>query len=410
MRILGSNSGRRHLHLLFSAFFVFALSIAINSAAGFSGNGWGHSSSPLSINGIGPGSGPAAGGTLVTISGSGFTQSASVAFGGVAAASVMVVSPTQLQAITPPHTSGTVSIAIMENPHNQSTMLPGGFTYITKSTTSTNSTSSSSSSTSTGTSGSTSSSSSTPIAVSGASPTAGPTSGGTVVTITGTGFQAGASVAFGASNSTAVTVTSSTQINAISPPASSGTVAITVTNPDGQSTSLPSGFTYGSGLSLSSISPSTGPVTGGTTVTILGSGFQSGASVSFGGIAATSVKLVSSTEIQAVSPVSPAGTVTIVVTNSDSQGGTLESAFTYYHTVGLSWTDTSTAVSGYNVYRSSTSGGPYTRLNSNLVSGTAFSDLNVQAGHTYFYVTTAVNTSNQESSYSNQAQAVVPSQ
>ena len=395
MRILGSNSGRRHLHLLFSAFFVFALSIAINSAAGFSGNGWGHSSSPLSINGVGPGSGPAAGGTLVTISGSGFTQSASVAFGGIAAASVMVVSPTQLQAITPAHTSGTVSIAIMENPHNQSAMLPGSFTYITKSTTSTNSTSSGSS---------------TPIAVSGASPTAGPTSGGTVVTITGTGFQAGASVAFGASNSTAVTVTSSTQINAISPPASSGTVAITVTNPDGQSTSLPSGFTYGSGLSLGSISPSTGPVTGGTTVTILGSGFQSGASVSFGGIAATSVKLVSSTEIQAVSPVSPAGTVTIVVTNSDSQGGTLESAFTYYHTVGLSWTDTSTAVSGYNVYRSSTSGGPYTRLNSNLVSGTAFSDLNVQAGHTYFYVTTAVNTSNQESSYSNQAQAVVPSQ
>ncbi|HEV2246034.1 MAG TPA: hypothetical protein VGW37_05215, partial [Terriglobia bacterium] len=84
--------------------------------------------------------------------------------------------------------------------------------------------------------------------------------------------------------------------------------------------------------------------------------------------------------------------------------------FTYYHTVGLSWTDSSTVVSGYNVYRSSTSGGPYTRLNSNLVSGTAFSDLNVQAGHTYFYVTTAVNTSSQESSYSNQAQAVVPSQ
>jgi len=407
MRILGSNSGRRHLHLLFSAFFVLALFITIHSAAGFSGNGWGHSSSQLAINGIGPGSGPAGGGTLVTISGTGFTQSASVAFGGVAAASVMVVSPTQLQAITPAHTSGTVSIAIMENPHNQSAMLPGSFTYITSSatsSTSTNSTTSSSSSTST------SSSSSTPVAVSGASPTAGPTSGGTVVTITGTGFQAGASVAFGASNSTAVTVTSSTEIDAISPPASSGTVAITVTNPDGQSTSLPSGFTYSSGLTLSSISPSTGPVTGGTTVTILGSGFQSGASVSFGGIAATSVKLVSSTEIQAVSPVSPAGTVTIVVTNSDSQGGTLESAFTYYHTVGLAWTDSSTAVSGYNVYRSSTSGGPYTRLNSNLVSGTAFSDVNVQAGHTYFYVTTAVNTSNQESSYSNQAQAVVPSQ
>ena len=396
MRIFGSNSGRRHLHLLF-AFTTLALIITINFAANFQGKGWGHLSYQLAINGIGPGSGPATGGTLVTISGTGFTQSASVAFGGVAAAAVVVLSPTQLQAITPAHTGGAVSIAITENPHNQSAVLPGGFTYTTSSTTSTASTSS------------TSSSSSTSIGVSGASPTAGPTSGGTVVTITGTGFQAGASVAFGASSSTAVTVASSTEINAISPAGSSGTVAISVTNPDGQSASLPASFTYSSGPSLSGISPSTGPVTGGTTVTITGSGFESGSSVSFGGIAATSVKLVSATEIQAVSPVSPAGTVTIVVTNSDSQGATLDSAFTYYHTIGLSWTDSSASVSGYNVYRSSSTGGPYTRLNSNLISGTSFSDTNVQAGQTYFYVTTAVNTSNVESSYSDQAQAIVPS-
>lgn len=347
-----------------------------------------------------------AGGTLVTISGAGFNQSAAVAFGGVPAASVIVVSPTQLQAITPAHAGGKVSIAITENPHNRSAMLPGGFTYTTPSSSSSSSTGSSSSSTSTGSGSSTGS---TSMGVSGASPTAGPTSGGTVVTITGTGFQAGASVAFGALSSPTVTVASSTEIDAISPPESSGTAAITVTNPGGQSASLPSGFTFSSGPSLSTISPNTGPVTGGTTVTISGSGFQSGASVSFGGIAATSVKLVSSTQIQAVSPVSPAGTVTIVVTNSDSQGATLGSAFTYYHTVGLAWTDGSTSVSGYNIYRSSTSGGPYIRLNSNLISGTSFSDAKVQAGDTYFYVTTAVNTSNVESSYSNQAQAVVPS-
>lgn len=359
--------------------------MAANLAWGVKGKSWGHATSQLSISSVGPSSGPEAGGTTVTLSGSGFTPSASVSFGGIAAPSVVVVSPTELQAVTPAHASGTVNVAVTENPHNQSATLAGGYTY-----------------TSTG-------SSSTTLGVSGASPAEGPTSGGTVVTITGKGFQAGAAVVFGSSQSTAVTVSSSTQINAMSPPGSSGTVPITVKDPDSQSASLPSGFTYTSGPAVSSVSPTSGPVTGGTTVKILGSGFQSGANVTFGGMAATSVTLVSSTEIQAVSPVSPAGTVSIAVTNTDSSSATLASAFTYFHTVTLSWTDSASGVSGFNVYRSTTSGGPYSRLNSNLLSGTSFSDNHVQAGQTYFYVTTAVNSSNAESDYSNQAQAVVPS-
>jgi hypothetical protein len=44
-----------------------------------------------------------------------------------------------------------------------------------------------------------------------------------------------------------------------------------------------------------------------------------------------------------------------------------------------------------------------------LLSGTSFSDNQVQAGHTYFYVATAINGSNSESGYSSQAQAIVPS-
>jgi IPT/TIG domain len=383
MRIFGPASDK-HRYYLLSIFSILAFSIPTNFAAGVQRKARGHSSNQLSINSVGPSSGPKTGGTSVTISGAGFTQSASVAFGGVAAASVIVVSSTQLQAVTSAHASGAVSVSITENPHNQTATLGSGFTY-------------------------TSSPSSTSIGVSSASPAEGPTSGGTVVTITGKGFQAGAAVAFGSSKSTAVTVAGSTEINAMSPPGSSGTVAITVTNPDAQSASLPSAFTYSSGPSLTSISPNTGPVTGGTTVTILGSGFQSGSRVTFGGIAATSVTLVSSTQVQAVSPVSSAGTVAIAVANPDSQSGTLDSAFTYYHTVGLSWTASSTTASGYNVYRSSTSGGPYIRLNLNLLSSTSFNDNNVQAGQTYFYVTTAVNNSNMESAYSNQAQAVVPS-
>jgi len=380
MRITESNSSQYRLFLLFVV-SIFTFCMAANFAWGRQGKAKGHSSNLLSISSAGPNSGPVAGGTTVTLSGTGFTPS--VYFGGIAAPSVVVASSTELQAVTPAHASGTVSVAVTENPHNQSATLAGGFTYT--------------------------STSPITLGVSGASPATGPTSGGTVVTITGKGFQAGAAVKFGGSQSSAVTVASSTQITALSPPGSSGTVSITVTNPDTQSASLPSGFTYSSAPAVSSVSPNSGPVTGGTTVRILGSGFQSGASVTFGGMAATSVTMVSSTEIQAVSPVSPAGTVSIAVTNTDSQGATLASAFTYFHTVTLSWTDSSSGVSGFNVYRSSTSGGPYTRLNSTLLSATSFSDDKVQAGQTYFYVTSAVNSSNVESGDSNQAQAIVPS-
>ncbi|MCL5670044.1 MAG: IPT/TIG domain-containing protein [Acidobacteria bacterium] len=319
----------------------------------------------------------------MTITGTGFWHSASVAFGGVAASTVTCVSSTELRAVAPAHAAGAVSVSVTQGWHKQSAILTGGFTYIAASSASTG--------------------------ISGVSPSQGPTSGGTVVTVKGTGFQTGAAVAFGGVHSTAVTVTSSTQINAVSPPESSGTVAVTVTDPNAQPASLPSAFTYTSGPSVSSVSPTSGPVTGGTAVTILGSGFQSGASVAFGGVTATSVNVVSSTEIQAVTPSSPAGTISIAVANPNSQTGTLASAFTFYHTVSLSWTASTSTVSGYNVYRSSTSGGPYTKLNSSSVPGTAYTDNNAQAGQTYFYVTTAVNSSNQESAYSNQSQTTVPS-
>jgi hypothetical protein len=80
------------------------------------------------------------------------------------------------------------------------------------------------------------------------------------------------------------------------------------------------------------------------------------------------------------------------------------------HSVSLSWKASSSAdVIGYNLYRSSISGGPYTALNGLLVTGTAYTDTAVQAGQTYYYVTTAVNSSFVESAYSNEVEAIVPS-
>ncbi|PYV71597.1 MAG: hypothetical protein DMG96_28490, partial [Acidobacteria bacterium] len=78
------------------------------------------------------------------------------------------------------------------------------------------------------------------------------------------------------------------------------------------------------------------------------------------------------------------------------------------HSVALAWSPVS-AVSGYNVYRGTQSGGPYSKINSVLDASTSFTDTAVQAGYTYYYVTSAVSGSGLESTYSNQVKAVIPS-
>jgi hypothetical protein len=76
------------------------------------------------------------------------------------------------------------------------------------------------------------------------------------------------------------------------------------------------------------------------------------------------------------------------------------------HAVSLSWKPSSSAVAHYNVYRSETSGGPYTKIAS--VLGTFYKDMSVEAGRSYYYVTTAVSSSGKESGHSNQVHALIP--
>jgi hypothetical protein len=79
------------------------------------------------------------------------------------------------------------------------------------------------------------------------------------------------------------------------------------------------------------------------------------------------------------------------------------------HSVDLSWTaSNSQDVIGYNVYRGLKSGGPYSKINSVLDASTNYTDTSVANGTTYYYVSTAVNSSDEESVYSNEAQAVIP--
>ena len=79
------------------------------------------------------------------------------------------------------------------------------------------------------------------------------------------------------------------------------------------------------------------------------------------------------------------------------------------HGVDVSWRPSASVVIGYNVYRSITSGGPYTKINLALNGATTYTDNTVQEGQTYYYVATAVDSSGTESKYSNESATVIPS-
>jgi hypothetical protein len=142
--------------------------------------------------------------------------------------------------------------------------------------------------------------------VTGISPSSGPTSGGTAVTITGTGLSAipgGTTVAFAEAGAVAVSCSSTTKCTATSPAGSAGTVDVVVATAGGTSkTSAADRFTYLAAPAVTSIAPDAGPTKGGTTVTIRGSNFSGAVSAWFGARPAKAVRAVSPSEIIATSP------------------------------------------------------------------------------------------------------------
>jgi hypothetical protein len=158
--------------------------------------------------------------------------------------------------------------------------------------------------------------------VTGVSPTAGPATGGTNVTISGTNFTPASTVSFGGTPAMATTYVNADELQATAPPFSTGeTVDVTVTtcglisraNPLDLFSDLPS---------VTGVSPTTGPATGGTIVTVTGGNFSPASIVSFGATAATTT-FVDANELEAVTPPSPhGGTVGVTVTD----GGLTSSA------------------------------------------------------------------------------------
>ncbi len=191
--------------------------VVVASFAGDSQNLLSQNSGNLSVapavTGLSPTSGPAAGGTSVTITGTGFTGATGVDFGTTAATDVTVANDTTITADSPAGT-GVVDVTVTTPGGTSATSTADQFTYAPT--------------------------------VTGLSPTSGPVAGGTSVTITGTGFTGATGVDFGTVAATGVTVVNSTTTTADSPAGTgTGVVDVTVTTPAGTSaTSTADQFTY----------------------------------------------------------------------------------------------------------------------------------------------------------------------
>ncbi|WP_441259775.1 IPT/TIG domain-containing protein [Bradyrhizobium sp. 521_C7_N1_3] len=251
------------------------------------------------VTSISPTTGPGGGGTTVTITGTNFTGATAVTFGATAATGFTVNSATQITA-TSPAGINTVDVRVTTAGGTSATSAADQFTYIAAPT------------------------------VTSISPTAGPAAGGTSVTITGTNFTGVTAVTFGGTAAAGFTFNSATSITATSPAGAAGAVDVRVTTPGGTSAaSAADQFTYAGPPTVTSISPTSGPQTGGTTVVITGTNFSGATAVTFGATAATGFAVNSATQITATSP---AGTGTVDITVTTVGGTSATSAadqFTY---------------------------------------------------------------------------------
>ncbi|MFD9872191.1 IPT/TIG domain-containing protein [Streptomyces niveus] len=153
-----------------------------------------------------------------------------------------------------------------------------------------------------------------PPTISTINPSQGPTTGGTTVTLTGTGMTGSTAVRFASTNATSFTVNSATQITAVSPPRAAGAAAVIVVHPTGNSTSVTFTYVVATVPVVTGVAPSSGPTSGGTSVTLTGTGFTGATAVTFAGVPATSFVVNSATQITAVTPGGGAGAAVVAVT------------------------------------------------------------------------------------------------
>ena len=200
-------------------------------------------------------SGGAVTGTIVTITGSNLLGATSVSFGGTPATSFTDVSFSEITAVDPPHIAGTVDITVTTGYGTSAITLADQFHYVAE-----------------------------PPGVISINPNSGTTSGGTTVTIIGTNLFGTTAVFFGGTSAASFVVNSPAQITAVTAPEIAGPVDVTVTTAGGNSPTSPADvYTYVAPVpAVLAINPALGPTSGGTTVTITGTGLFGATAVDFG--------------------------------------------------------------------------------------------------------------------------------
>ncbi|MEU6328760.1 IPT/TIG domain-containing protein [Streptomyces sp. NPDC047049] len=235
------------------------------------------------ISSLSPVSGPTAGGNVVTVNGANLSGATSVKFGG--ASGVIVTNTASQVTVIAPAGVGTVNVTVTTAGGTSNGL---AYTYVA-----------------------------VPVPViSSLSPASGPTAGGNVVTINGTGLSGASSVLFGGSPATILTNTA-TQIT-VSAPAGAGSVNVTVTTAGGTSNALAYTYVAAPVPVISSLSPTSGPTAGGNVVTMNGTNLSGASSVKFGSNAAT-ILTNTAGQITVIAPAGPPSSVNVTVTTA---GGT----------------------------------------------------------------------------------------
>jgi hypothetical protein len=266
---------------------------------------WSIVNPPAEITGITPRSGPTTGGTRITLTGNSFMNGAEIKVGTNPCGSVTYNSTTRMTCLTPSGTAGFARV-VVTNPSSLPSEVTNGFEYFD-----------------------------TPpppgITVTGITPNRGPSSGGTAVTIGGSGFTSGALVNLGSSACNTVVVVSSSSITCVTAQlANAQTVDVVVRNSNGDEAAFSGGFTYfnPSAPVISSVTPNTGIETGGTLIILTGTQFESGATISLGGADCTG-PVASQTLATCTTALHAPGPVDVVVTNPGGLSGTFAQGFEY---------------------------------------------------------------------------------